>query len=355
MAVLLEACQTAIGALSAPIAFLGSLPGIPPAVAREIAAASLDAAIAEVANTEALGGTILLPGDPEFPELLVPLEDRPLCLTAAGDLSLLDRPAVAIVGSRDHSRYGREACEAIAGQAARAGLVVVSGMARGLDAVAHQAALAVGGGTIAVLGNGLGVVYPASNRRLHRDVLQRGLVLTESPVGARPTEGSFPRRNRLIAALARVTVVIEAAASSGALITANAANDLSRDVMAVPGPITSPRSVGTNRLIQHGAHPLLSLDDLFARYPEVSARIAAVPTPGEGVEPLPAQVLRRLAFGPAHVDELARLLNLVPGDVLGLLATLEVRGLVRQEPGMVFATAAAPLAADAIRSTRVRA
>ncbi|HEX9164873.1 MAG TPA: DNA-processing protein DprA [Gemmatimonadales bacterium] len=348
MAVLIEACQTAIGAISAPIAFLGSVPGIPEAVAREIVAASLDAAAREVAAVEAEGGVMLLPGDVHFPDLLMPLEDQPLCLSAAGDLGLLDRPAVAIVGSRDHSRYGREVCESIASRAALAGLAVVSGMARGLDAVAHEAALQVGGGTIAVLGNGLGVVYPTSNRRLYAAVREHGLLLTESPHGARPMEGSFPRRNRIIAALARVTVVIEAAATSGALITASVANDLSRDVMAVPGPITSARSVGTNRLIQHGAYPLLGIEDLLARFPE-----ASVPARSTSVEPgrpgpLAARVMQRLGLGPAHVDELSRSMSLPAAEVLAVLASLEVRGLVRQEPGMVFAPVAAALAAEAV-------
>lgn len=348
MAILLEACQSAIGALSAPIAFLESLPGIPGPVAREIAAASLDDAAREVTAVEAEGGVMLLPGDADFPDLVMPLEDQPLCLFAAGDRTLLQRPAVAIVGSRDHSGYGRDVCDSIASRAALAGLVVVSGMARGLDAVAHEAALRVGGGTIAVLGNGLGTVYPASNRRLYREVRERGLLLTESPCGARPSEGSFPRRNRIIAALARVTVVIEAAATSGALITASVANDLSRDVMAVPGPITSPRSVGTNRLIQNGAYPLLGIEDLLARFPEASAAARQVPAAASSSGPLAARLLQRLAGGPAHVDDLARSLDAPPGELLAALVTLEVHGLVRQEPGMVFAPRSPALAAEAV-------
>jgi DNA processing protein len=348
MAVLLEACQTASGALSAPLAFLEALPGIPGPVARDIAQASVRDAERELAAVAAEGGVMLLPGDADFPALVMPLEDQPLCLSAVGDLALLHRPAVAIVGSRDHSGYGRDVCDSIASRAAAAGLVVVSGMARGLDAVAHEAALRVGGGTIAVLGNGLGTIYPASNRRLYRQVRERGLLLTESPCGARPNEGSFPRRNRIIAALARVTVVVEAAANSGALITATVANDLSRDVMAVPGPITSPRSVGTNRLIQNGAYPLLGIEDLLARFPEASATARQAPTAASLPGPLEARQLRRLAASPAHVDDLSRTLDAAPGEVLAALATLEVQGLVRQEPGMLFAPQAPPLAAEAV-------
>jgi DNA processing protein len=217
-------------------------------------------------------------------------------------------------------------------------------MARGLDAVAHEAALAVNGGSIGVLGNGLGVIYPAANRRLYQDMRDRGLLVTESPPGARPTDGSFPRRNRIIAALARVTVVIEAAATSGALITASVANDLSRDVMAVPGPITSPRSVGTNRLIQNGAYPLVGIEDLLARYPELAAPPASSPVRGQ--DAAASGLLRLLESGPAHVDVLCSSLGLGVGSVLAALGTLEVAGLVRQEPGMQFALKAGPLAAE---------
>ncbi len=157
---------------------------------------------------------------------------------------------------------------ALAWGAASAGLAVVSGMARGLDAVAHTAALDSGGATIGVLGNGLGVIYPTANRVLYQRVAANGLLLTEFPPGERPTAGSFPRRNRLISGLARVTVVVEAAEGSGALITAGTALDQGREVMAVPGNITSPSSVGANRLIRDGAEPLLSSDDLLAHYPE---------------------------------------------------------------------------------------
>ena len=180
-------------------------------------------------EVERAGGRALLATDPEFPALLRHIPDPPPVLFALGDLGLLDRPAVAIVGSRDHSAYGAEVCrERSPGRPPPAGLVVVSGMARGLDAVAHAAALDAGGATIGVLGNGLGVIYPAANRALYQRVAADGLLLTEFPPGERPHVGSFPRRNRLISGLARVTVVVEAAEGSGALITAGAALDQGR-------------------------------------------------------------------------------------------------------------------------------
>src|SRR6185295_7935381 len=210
-----------------------------------------------VETCDRIGARILVPDDAEFPAPLRVIPEPPPVLFAMGDLGLLQRPALAIVGSRDHSAYGQTVARASAMLAARAGLVVVSGMARGLDAVAHAGALDANGGTIGVLGNGLGVIYPAANRALYERVLQHGLLLSEFPPGERPHAGSFPRRNRLISGLARATLVIEAGVTSGALITAGTALDQGRDVLAVPGPILGAHSVGTNRLLRDGAIPFL--------------------------------------------------------------------------------------------------
>ncbi|HJR49758.1 MAG TPA: DNA-processing protein DprA, partial [Gemmatimonadales bacterium] len=266
---ILNACHTATGAFSAPLAFLRSIPGLTPAAATAVATGCAEVGAQAMERTERLGGRVLILEDLEYPALLRDIPEPPPVLFALGDLSLLERPAVAIVGSRDHTPYGGEVARAVAWAAGSAGLTVVSGMARGLDAVAHDAALDAAGGTIGVLGNGLGVVYPAANARLYRRVAERGLLLTEFPPGEKPTAGSFPRRNRLISGLARVTVVVEAADGSGALITAATALEQGRDVMVVPGNITSPCSVGANRLIRDGAEPLLDASDLLAHYPEI--------------------------------------------------------------------------------------
>jgi DNA processing protein len=262
-----------------------------------------------------------------------------------GRLELLRGPGVAIVGTRQPTRYGREVCARIAATAAAAGLAVVSGMARGLDAVAHQSALEVGGGSVGVLGNGLDVVYPASNRRLYQAMRTAGLLVTEFPPGERPVEGSFQRRNRLISGLARVTVVVEAGPRSGALITAGAAVEQGREVLVVPGPITSTVSVGTNRLLRDGATPLLELDDLLVHYPEARPAGAGAASGAEDASPT-GRVLAALRDGPRQVDELASTLGLAPGDTLSLLARLEIQDLVRQEPGMVFRTARPLFAAE---------
>lgn len=346
---LLAACGSPGGALGAPLAFLTSIPGIGPACATAIGRASLAEARQLLERTGRAGGLLLLPGDAGYPDALLDLEDRPPVLFALGDLGLLDRPAVAIVGSRDYSGYGGQVAEMVASQAAAAGLVVVSGMARGVDALAHQAALQVGGGTIGVLGNGLGVVYPSANRRLYGAVEAQGLLLTEFPPGERPSAGSFPRRNRIISGLARATVVIEAAAGSGALITARCALEQNRDVFAVPGPITSATSVGTNQLIQAGAHPLLEMADLLARYPELVPSRTGPERPGPAV-PDQSRVMALLQSGPRPADELAGRLALAPSAALALLGEMEIAGLVRQEPGFRFALVNPGFAAAASRS-----
>jgi len=226
----------------------------------------VDAAARVMAQAGEGGITVLVPSDAAFPASLRSIPNPPAVLFARGDLTLLERPTVAIVGSRDHSSYGRDAAALVAAAAGRAGLVVVSGMARGLDAVAHHAVLDAGGTTIGVLGNGIGVVYPAENRELYERVERHGLLLTEFPPGERAGRGAFPRRNRLISGLASVLVVVEAARASGTMITVGTALEQGRDVMAIPGPIDSPTSAGTNQLLRDGAEPLLHPDDLLAKF-----------------------------------------------------------------------------------------
>ena len=253
------------------------------------------------------------------------------------------RECVAIVGSRDHTAYGAEVCRMVAGAAAEAGITVVSGMARGLDAIAHQTALDRGGMTIGVLGNGLGVVYPAANRLLYERVAAEGLLLTEFPPGERPHAGSFPRRNRLISGLARAVVVVEAAATSGALVTVECALAQGKEVLAVPGPITSRASVGVNRLIRDGAAPLLEPADLLGLYPGLAARaespdaaepqtVAAPP----GRTPEERAVMAELVAAGIHLDQLVAILGKPVGAVLGLLLDLELAGFVEQLPGRIF-------------------
>lgn len=334
---LLDTFGTAHGALAAPLAFLRSVSGMNSASATAVTLASLAEGRRAITALEEIGGHLLLPSDAGFPPMLREIPDPPTCLFAQGNLHALERPAVAVVGSRNHSAYGAEICRGVARAAAQAGMVVVSGMARGLDAVAHAGALSASGLTIGVLGNGLGVIYPAANRELYRQVADKGLLLSEFPPGERPTAGSFPRRNRLISGLARVTVVVEAAISSGALQTVACALEQGREVMAVPGPITSPVSAGTNRLIRDGAAPLLELNDLLAHFPEM----ARGTTPNAGAEPgalapLEGRIVNALWAGPRRVEELVEASGAPVWAALDALSVLELGGRVRQEAGGLY-------------------
>jgi DNA processing protein len=351
---LLRVFHTPDGALQAPFAFLCTLPGISRAAATAICSARASDGARVLEEVDRMGGKCLLAGDPDFPASLSTIPDPPTLLFTLGDQELLARPAVAIVGSRDHSSYGAEVASMVSTTAARAGLVVVSGMARGLDAVAHTAALEAEGGTLGVLGNGLGVIYPAANRALYERVSGRGLLLTEFPPGERPRVGSFPRRNRLISGLGRVTVVIEAAAGSGTLITVEAALDQGREVMAVPGAITSATSVGTNRLIRDGAAPLLEAEDLLQHYPEVtSTQAQLVLTPSQPIEaPLPdtltpgeRELATLLEREPRHLDLIAHETGRPVHEVLAMLSGLELAGVVEQLAGWRFRRVPVPVAA----------
>jgi DNA processing protein len=347
MSALLDRLETPARVLGAGSEALDAVQGISTAAATAIAGADLRQARAAMARLAELGGQLLLPGDAAFPAALRDIPDPPLHLFALGDVALLSRPAVAIVGSRDHSLYGAEVCRAVARTAAEAGLAVVSGMARGLDAVAHAGALEGKGATIGVLGNGLGVVYPAANRELYERVARDGLLLTEFPPGERPTAGSFPRRNRLISGLSRVVVVVEAALTSGALQTVACALEQGREVLAVPGQITSPVSAGANRLLRDGAGPLLELDDLLAHYPEGVRRDAAPaprlrgsPSGGAG---LTREIVNALWSGPRRVEELVGACGAPVDAALDALSALELAGRVIQEAGGVYRLAAPAL------------
>lgn len=340
---LLDVCGTPDGACSAPFAFLCALPGFSRAAATGVRSVRRADGELVLRRTAAAGGRLLVPDDSAFPAALREIPDPPALLFVSGDLSLLEQPAVAIVGSRDHSAYGAAVARSVSQRAARAGIVVVSGMARGLDAAAHRAAIDVGGRSIGVLGNGLGVVYPAANRELYDRMRRHGLLVTEFPPGERPHAGSFPRRNRLISGLARVTIVVEAAAGSGTLITVDSALAQGREVMAVPGAITSPVSVGTNRLIRDGATPLLEPDDLLAFYPDATPippgatadlEAAAPPLPDDLTDE--ERSIAVLLTEPLHLDDLAGRASRPIGALLATLSVLEVRGVVRQDPGQVF-------------------
>jgi DNA processing protein len=332
---LLARFQYPVDVLRASQTDLESVPGIGRAAATALRHASLARAARLVRRATELGGCVLTPSDVGFPAVLQEIPEPPTLLFATGDVELFQRPAVAIVGSRSHTRYGAEVCRHFAAGCARAGLVVVSGMARGIDALAHAAALDAGGGSVGVLGNGLGVTYPAANRALYERMATHGALLTEFPPGERPRVGSFPRRNRLVSGLARATLVIEAREKSGALVTVDAALSQGREVLAVPGPITSPVSVGCNRLIQHGAKPALGLRDVLEEYGIALEDAPGARLPNDLTDD-ERRVLAALDVEDLHVDRVAEALEADPAVVLATLTSLEIRGLVRRDPGPVF-------------------
>ncbi|PYP66289.1 MAG: DNA-protecting protein DprA, partial [Gemmatimonadetes bacterium] len=214
---LVAAFESAAGALHAPHGAIAALPGMSRAAATAIRACSPKSGHDILERLERLGAMLLLPDDPAFPPLLREIPEPPVLLYAWGDAAQLKRPAVGVVGSRNHTAYGAEAARLLASGVARVGVVVASGMARGIDAIAHAAALDAGGASVGVLANGFGVIYPAANRQLYERMIMHGCLITELPPGERPHAGAFPRRNRLISGVAGATVVVEAAANSGAL------------------------------------------------------------------------------------------------------------------------------------------
>ncbi len=331
---LLDAFGTAEAVLNAPWQDLCAVRTISKAAATAIREARIADGESVLRALATEGGVVLVPNDPRYPAALHGIPEAPLLLFATGRLELLQAPSVAIVGSRRHTRYGAEVTRHLAGGVARSGITVVSGMARGLDAVAHAAALDVGGGTVGVLGNGLGVVYPAANHALYDRVRRYGCLLTEHPPGERPHAGSFPRRNRIISGLCKATLVVEAAVGSGALITADCALAQGRDVMAVPGPIDSKVSSGTNRLVQQGATPALSLDDVLEAYGLVeSAPALGIPADLSEAE---RRALETLMDGAEQIDAVSNRLRCDVAEALAVLTSLEIRGLVVQEAGKVF-------------------
>jgi DNA processing protein len=276
-------------------------------------------------SLKTLGWRFLAAGEPSFPAALLALSDPPLGLFVRGMLPA--GPAVALVGARHASAYGREVAEHFGRELATAGVVVVSGMARGVDAAAHRGALAAGGPTVAVWGAGPDQVYPREHDRLAEEIAAHGCLLTEYPPGAPPRAQHFPERNRVLAGMCQVVVVVEADERSGALITARLALEEGRDVMAVPGSVFSRLSVGPNGLLRAGAAPALAADDILAVLGLPPTRVAAN---NDGEEPA---VLAALPRGEAvTVDHLAAQAGKTIAEVLQALLELELDGRVVREP-----------------------
>ena len=275
--------------------------------------------------------------DAEYPSRLKEIYDLPPVLYVRGELLPDDERSLAIVGTRKPSAYGREAAYHLSYELARAGVAVVSGLARGIDSIAHRAALEAGQRTIAVLGSGVDVVYPRENASLAVEILRNGALISEHAMGSRPDAQNFPRRNRIMSGMTLGTVVVEAREKSGALLTANHALEQDREVFAVPGNIFSPSSRGTNRLISgSGAKLVFDYTDVLEELNLSSVGRQIEMTALFPQDDTESEVLRYVTYDPVHIDEIIRSSTLTISTVSSTLAMMELKGLVKQVGGMNY-------------------
>ncbi|MDJ0757695.1 MAG: DNA-processing protein DprA [Ardenticatenaceae bacterium] len=294
----------------------------------------------EIGRIDAAGVTLLTWNSPQYPELLQKISFPPPLLYMRGRLQPVDSRAVAVVGTRRLTSYGRQIAQELARGLAGCGLTVVSGLARGIDSVVHECTLDHGGRTVAVLGSGADVIYPPENRQLVSRIINdnQGAILSEYPLGTKPQAKNFPPRNRIVSGMTWGTVIIEGDIKSGAMITARFAIEQDRDVFAVPGPINSPVSRGPHWLIQQGAKLVTGLDDILEEL-QLGTQTAPAPpvqlTLPESAEE--AALLPHLSHAPQHIDMLCRLSQL-PAPIVGsTLAILELKGVVRQQGHLAYA------------------
>ena len=297
----------------------------------------------EIEAVARLGARLVARGEPDYPAALAAIDDAPPLLTVRGKIELATKRAVAVVGARNASANGRRFARDISAQLGAAGLLVASGLARGIDAAAHEGAL--DSGTLAVLAGGIDTVYPEENRRLHETIAERGLLVAEMPVGTVPQARHFPRRNRIISGVALGVLVVEAAERSGSLITARFALEQGREVFAVPGSPLDPRCKGTNRLIRDGATMVESADDILHELgPQLvtplaerhRAAFSAAPAAEIGAKDLAEAreiVLGLLSPTPLPVDELLRQCQMSAAVILTIVLELELAGRVARQPG----------------------
>ena len=337
-------------------AALDALPGIASAAGIDrYEICPIGVVMAELAKGRAARATVIAHGDPRYPTLLAHLPDAPPILWVQGDVSLLARPMVAVVGSRNASSLGLRMAKRLAEGLGMAGQVVASGLARGIDAEAHRAAIATG--TVAVQAGGVDVIYPPENAVLAAEIVAKGCRISEQPMGAEPQARHFPLRNNIIAGLSRAVVVVEAAARSGSLLTARAALDLGREVLAVPGHPFDARAAGSNMLIRDGATLVRGTSDVLeaigatpegaphpaspgpASFADKAAPHAPLPGPVPAAMPLAtasalhAQILARLGPSPLAEDQLIRDLAMPPGHITPALLTLELEGRIERQHG----------------------
>ena len=293
------------------------------------------------------GARLIAHGEADYPEALASLDAPPPLLTVMGNVSILNRATIAVVGARNASAIGQRFARDIARDLGVAGIAIASGLARGIDTAAHKGSLKTG--TIAVMAGGIDVIYPPENDGLYREIVAEGAAVSEMPFGQQPTAQLFPRRNRIISGLARGVVVVEATLNSGSLITARLAGEQGRDVFAVPGSPLDPRARGPNGLIRDGAILTESAEDVLAHLTPhaispprimVTERPETPPPAPQNTDALQAEILRRLGPAPVEIDELVRLLGASSAEVSTALLDLEFVGQLTRHPGQKVSLAA---------------
>jgi DNA processing protein len=311
---------------------------------------SLQRAEEELAKAKAAGAVIITPGDEQFPQRLLEIYDPPLCLYVRGDAQLLNRPGIAVVGTRHPTPYGVGMAERLSCDLSARSIIIISGLARGVDTAAHRGVVNAKGKTVAIFGTGIDVVYPRENRKLADQILSLGgALISEFPVGTQPTPQNFPIRNRIISGLSLGVLVVEAAEYSGTRITARCALEQGREVYAVPGNVTNKQSWGPNTLIKQGAKLVATWEDIWEELPSDTRLQLEAERPPESSEPTTASLFDAAALSPhekkvyallradesTHIDELVEKLQeeFSSSDLFAALFELEINGKIRQLPG----------------------
>ncbi len=289
---------------------------------------------------EKLGIQVITFLDELYPERLKQFNGAPWVMYYLGDLEYISRNTIAVVGTRNPTSYGKKVAEQMALELSKNGFCVVSGLARGIDSIAHLAALEGSGGTIAVLGTAINEIYPREHYQLAQKIIQKGLILSEFPLGTVSKASLFPMRNRIIAGLALGTLVVEAAEKSGSLITGMMALDNNRDLFAIPGPITSPKSKGTLELLKKGAHLVTSTEDIFEEYyyliPTSRSLMKIPDTEGENITENEQQILDLLCFTPMKIDEILEKSKFAFGHLHSVLLSLTIKNRIEQLSGSSY-------------------
>ena len=340
---LVETFGSAAEALRAGRKDLQQVPGLrPEAIVSITTGPPYQDAERELKRIEPLGISVICFGDPDYPSLLANIYNPPMVLFVKGDLNVLGKSGLAVVGSRAATSYGLKIARDLSGQLAAKGLVVVSGLALGIDTAAHAGALAAGGDTVAVLGCGLDVCYPKSNERLAAQISEAGALVSEYSLGTQPDAFRFPARNRIISGLSRGVLVVEAAQRSGSLITARLALDEGREVFAIPGRVDSVKSTGTHRLLQEGAKLVGTVDDILEELGWQAGGLGADLAPCPAASSTMAlsddetRILQLLDVYPKHIDAIISQARLGVAKVSEILLLLKLHGLIEAVPGQQY-------------------